>query len=474
MDNQEFDDIIKGKLENFQDTGSYDEGALDNLLDNLPNAGGGAAGGLPTWMQSAWWPIGIAASVLFNMILIMLVWNQRQVVQDLQQEIKSIKTRSSVKDTVVISKTDTVFINNTGTSSGYNNQQAGLWTRSPYIYYPNNTNTKFGTGNGLPQTNRYSLNTYRTNQPNQRFKSGGGYNPSGNPNGLGEIKHTDNPQNTNKNDDKNLNGLSDVSGNSAPIVIKNRPLSMEKKRLLASLVTDSIQLLSSITNDLQADEWQVKMKKLPQKKPKVKTRTKNAFWNNIGLQLGVAAGVSTPLIDLGETELAIPLGIKAEISLGERFRLHTGVDFYTFNQEISGLPSNQNNTERFPDLNTGEELKEIKTSANVLDIPIQLRYTFGTRFSNIKPYVGVGLLARRMSLQVSYEYDEDDANALFVQNTSWQLSHYQGVVGAEFFLQRNINLQVNAYYNGGFEALGGSTNYFNNLGFQAGLFFTLK
>ena len=79
-----------------------------------------------------------------------------------------------------------------------------------------------------------------------------------------------------------------------------------------------------------------------------------------------------------------------------------------------------------------------------------------------------------MSLQVSYEYDEDDVNARFVQNTPWQLSHYQGVVGAEFYLQRNINLQVNAYYNGGFEALGGSTNYFNNLGFQAGLFFTLK
>ncbi|OJJ14006.1 hypothetical protein BKI52_44885 [marine bacterium AO1-C] len=512
MDNQEFDDIIKGKLENFQDTGSYNEGALDNLLDNLPNAGGGAAGSLPTWMQSAWWPIGIAASVLFNLLLVFLVWNQRQTVRDMQQEIRSMKTRSAVVDTVVISKTDTIFISTKNTSTQYNQTQAGLWNRSPYGAYPN-SNRWLGGTNKLPRTKQriVYVPVPVSNNNYQKYLSGQGFNPASNQ----KISGNTNPNNSkqgivyvpvpvsnkayqkylsgqgfdpasNQKISGNANSLPDAkkdtkksdngSGKTTPPITNNAFSEEEKKELLASMsAVDSIQLLSNMTNDPLRDDWQITMEKIPEKRPKIKRKAKRAFWSNIGFQLGVTAGASTPLIDLGETDLVIPLGAKAEVSFGERWRFHTGIDFYTFEQEISSLPANQNNTERYPDLNTSEELKEIKTSANVLDVPLQLRYTFGTRFSNIKPYIGVGVLARRMSrLQVSYEYDEEEANALFMQNSPWQISHYQGVLGAEIFLQRNINLQLNAYYNGGFEALGGNNNYFNNLGFSAGLFFTLK
>ena len=476
MDNQEFDDIIKGKLENFQDTGGYDEGALDNLLDNLPNAGGGAAGSLPTWMQSAWWPIGIAASVLFNLILITLVWNQRQTVHDMQQEIKSIKTRTAVVDTVVISKTDTIFISNKNTHNQGNINQAGLWNRSPYGAYPN-ANT---WANGDKPSRRNSQRIVYVPVPvsgkaYQKYLSGQGYDPvTGRkiPNDQNNANSSPNPLSNSKKEAKNADS---GTGNTPPPTTKNAFSEQQKKALMASMVVDSIRLLSNLGNDPLKENWQVEMEKVPEKRPKVKRKAKRAFWRNIGLQLGVTAGVSTPLIDLGETDLAIPLGVKIELSFGERWRLHTGIDFYVFSQEVSSLPTNQNSTERYPNLNTSEELKEIETTANVLDIPLQLRYTFGARFSSIKPYVGVGLLARRMSkLQVSYEYDEEEANALFIQNSPWQLSHYQGVLGAEIFLQRNINLQLHAYYNGGFEALGGTKNYFNNLGFSAGLFFTLK
>ncbi|HAS41866.1 MAG TPA: hypothetical protein DCS93_15405 [Microscillaceae bacterium] len=476
MDNQEFDDIIKGKLENFQDTGGYDEGALDNMLDNLPNAGGGAASSLPAWMQSAWWPIGIAASVLFNLILITLVWNQRQTVQTMQQEIRSIKTRTAVVDTLVISKTDTIFISNNNTHNQGNPNQAGLWNRSPYGTYPNaNTwanNNKQASGGG--QRIVY-VPVPVSGKAYQKYLSGQGYNPTtGRKVSNDQNKNNASPNNS-SDGKKDTKSSGNNTGNTPPSTTKNIFSEKQKKALMASMVTDSIQLLSNLGNDPLRENWQVEMEKIPEKKPKVKRKAKRAFWRNMGLQLGVTAGASTPLIDLGETELTIPLGVKAELSFGERWRLHTGIDFYTFSHEVSSLPANQNSTERYPNLNTSEELKEIKTTANVLDIPLQLRYTFGARFSSIKPYIGVGVLARRMSkLQVSYEYDEEDANALFTQNSPWQLSHYQGVLGAEFFLQRNINLQVNAYYNGGFEALGGNRNYFNNLGFSAGLFFTLK
>lgn len=410
MDNQEFDDIIKGKLENYQDTGSFDEGALDNMLDNLPNAGnsggGGAAGGLPTWMQSSWLPIGVAASVLFNIVVITMLWSQRQTVKDMQHELKQIKLKSSSRDTIFISKTDTIYISGTNTYAQnrgnsstqplyYN--QAGIGFYYPYLGHSYTSNP---LSDRLPGYNRPGNEYLYSNRGYNRTESSyipGTYAPSGN-NNLGQkylragsnqllnpssnfrqkqtiINGSVNPNslfdrpntghiNTSNTPISLKNELNSYTKNAQPLLFKNTEDRLAAERSLIILAPDSVRLLSRLENPNSPNQRLINIEKVEEPTLKFKRKkARKSLWNNIGVQLGITSGLNIPLFDLGEVESGIPIGFKAEISLGERLRLHTGIDFYAIEQEITGLPTNLNTSERFPNLNTTEELKEIKTTS---------------------------------------------------------------------------------------------------------------
>ena len=523
MDDQNFDDIIKGKLENYQDTGDFNPGALDNMLDNLPTGGGGggsSGASLPGWAQSAWVPIGLGATLLLNAILITMLWTQKRTINEVKEELQAVKIRTQavVHDTIVVARKDTVYLK--GSNSGlnqagfagnykpyYSYNQRGTGNYKPYYSYnqrgtgnykPYYNYDQRGTGNYKPyynydqrgrgnnNNNASRFGRYPANTKNQPYFRAGGYLPN-QQNRQGRLPNNVNAQsNTVGNPTNTKNPLPNNSGNNTGNTNKPHLISPAKKeaklRLMASLLVDSIRLLPRQENDQPYDSWSAEVKEVPELTPKVKKKRKKAFWNNIGVQLGVSAGVTSPIFDLGNSQVAIPLGLKAEISLGERLRIHTGIDFYKVSQNISSLPTNLDDfTKLFPDLSTDDDqdFTGYEMEATVVEIPVQLRYMFGSRFSNIKPFAGVGIIARKMSGQeTSYNYIEEQQsevyNETYVGSSPFRLTNYQVTFGAETYLSKNINLQLGAYYNGGLKPLSYDGSQFNNLGMSAALFFTLK
>lgn len=479
MDDQNFDDIIKGKLENYQDTGGFDPGTLDSMLDNLPAAGGGgggSSGGLPGWAQSAWVPIGLGATLLLNVVLITMLWTQKRTIDEVKEELKIVqaKTPTIVHDTIVVARKDTVYLKGNNYNNGLN--QAGfVGSYTPYY------NQKGNVYNNTSKYRRYPANT--SNPP---YFRAGSYYPNSQQNRQGQPT---NPMNTRNNTAGNLKNVHGKSINNSGIgkngtdkpdltdPTKKLQPTKESLRLMASLSIDSIRLLPRMENEKPYDSWTAEVKEVPVLAPKAqkKKRKKNAFWNNVGVQLGVSAGITSPIFELGDSQVAVPLGVKAEISLGERLRIHTGIDCYRISQNIGTFPTNLDLEDQYPEINEDELLEEITMEATVIEIPVQLRYTFGGRFSNIKPFVGVGVIARKMSSQeLSYSYEEEQASETYIDSSPFRLSNYQVTFGTEIYLSKSLNLQLGAYYNGGLKPLGFAESQFNNLGMNASLFFTLK
>lgn len=465
MDDQNFDDIIKGKLENYQDTGGFDEGALNQMLDNLPAAGGGGAaggsGGLSTWAQSAWLPVGLAATLLFNVVLLTMVWQQKQTIGEVKQALNTVQTKTAVakRDTIVVIKKDTVYIqSNTGVNQASFMPSAGYNFRpQPNAYFRNSSRR---TGN-YPINSPYALPQGTVpRQKNTQYRKGGSQIP-----------------NTTTQDSLSLGGLSN-GGNSGNVTntTQSRLSPEEKSRLIAALSVDSIRLLTRQEPDPATDPWQVTMEKVPEPiKKRKKRKKKSRLLGNIGVQLGFSAGVYSPIFKIGESDLTLPIGAKAEIGFGEHLRLHTGIDFYGLSHEVESLPVNEDYMETFPEIKENEEIDEIKSTLSVLEVPLQLRYSFGSRFASFKPFVGVGIMARKFAnYQIFYKYDEEEENELYDIIDHWRLSNYQVILGADFYLKRNLSLQVHAHYNG---RLSQNYNYleqFNALGLKATLLFRLK
>lgn len=466
MDDQNFDDIIKGKLENYQDTGGFDEGALNQMLDNLPAAGGGgvagASGGLSTWAQSAWLPVGLAATLLFNVVLLTMVWQQKQTIGEVKQALNTVQTKATVakRDTIVVIKKDTVYI-----QSNVGINQAGFMSGTGYTFHPQpktnlRNNNSHRTGNyQVNNTNSLPQSTVR--RPNTNDRQGNKKPPTS------TVK-----------DSLSLGGSIKNGGNSGNTTNTNpsQLSSKEKSRLIASLSVDSIRLLSRQEPAPATNPWHVTMEKVPEPvKQRKKRRKKSRLLGNIGIQLGISAGVNSPIFNIGESNMAIPIGAKAEIGFGERLRLHTGIDFYSLEHSVDLLPVNEDYTETFPEIKDDEELEEIKSTLSMLEIPLQLRYSFGSRFANFKPFVGVGIMARKLTTYQSlYKYDEDEENELYDNIDNWGLSNYQVVLGADFYLKRNLSLQVHAHYNGKLSQNDNHLEQFNALGLKTTLLFRLK
>lgn len=466
MDDQNFDDIIKGKLENYQDTGGFDEGALNQMLDNLP-AGGGAAGGsggVSTWSRSAWLPVGLAATLLFNVVLLMMVWQQKQTIGEVKQALDTVQAQATVvkRDTIVVVKKDTVYIQpNTGVNqagfmlgTGYNIR------RQPNAYFRNNNKRRSRMSN-YPVNGTYALPQGTVPQQNNtQYSKDGSQIPNATIQdslSLVRVRNGSNHGNvTNTN--------------------QSRLLPKEKSRLIAALSVDSIRLLTRQEPAPAANPWQVTMEKVPTpiKKPK-KRKKKSRLLSNIGVQLGFSAGINSPIFDIGESNLTLPIGAKAEIGFGERLRLHTGIDFYSLSHEVESLPINEDYTETFPEIKENEELEEIKSTLSVLEVPLQLRYSFGSRFASFKPFVGAGIMARKLTTYQSlYLYDEEEENELYDNTNHWRLSNYQVILGADFYLKRNLSLQVHAHYNGRLSQNYNHLEQFNALGLKATLLFRIK
>jgi hypothetical protein len=467
MDDQNFDDIIKGKLENYQDTGGFDEGALNQMLDNLPAAGGGGAagrsGGLSTWAQSAWLPVGLAATLLFNVVLLTMVWQQKQTIGEVKQALKTVQTKTTVakRDTIVVVHKDTVYI-----QSHVGINQAGFMSGAGYNFRPE-PKTNFRNNNNSRRMGNYPVN-------NTNFL----------PQGTIRRPNTNDRQGSTKSststvkDSLSLGGSVRNGGNNGNTTHTNpsRLSPAQKSRLIASLSVDSIRLLSRQEPAPATNPWHITMEKVPEPVKQRKKRKKRLrLLGNIGVQLGISAGVNSPIFNIGESNLAIPIGAKAEIGFGERLRLHTGIDFYSLEHSVDLLPVNEDYSETFPEIKDDEELEEIKSTLGVLEIPLQLRYTFGSRFANIKPFVGAGIMARKLTTYQSlYKYDEDEENELYDNIDNWRLSNYQVVLGADFYLKRNLSLQLHAHYNGRLSQNYNHLEQFNALGLKATLLFRLK
>lgn len=461
MDDQNFDDIIKGKLENYQDTSSFDEGALDQMLDNLPTSGGAIGGsGLPAWAQSAWLPVGLVATLLFNVVLLAMVWQQKQTINEVKQTLDTVQAKTPVmmRDTVVIVQKDTVYIQNNG---GVN--QASI-LGAGYSFYPS-SRARF-RNHQTPHSANYPAT------PPQSLPRGKAFSQQNTQPNKG------NPPTSVRSDSLSL--INTKNGQGVPPTTsktnKKRLSAEEKQQIIASLSVDSIQPLAHKEEKPVQNTWSINMEKVTE--PTIKNKKKKykpSVWNNVGIQLGVSAGVASPMFNWGKSNKAIPIGAKAEIGFGERLRLYTGVDFYSLEHELENFPVNVDYDETFPEVKTDQELEEIKTKLSVLELPIQFRYMLGSRFSSFKPFVGLGIVARKLTnYQTFYKYEDDDENELYSNSTIWSLSHYQAVLGGEFFLKRNLSLQLHAHYTGRFSESYNNLGQFNSLGLNATLLFRIK
>lgn len=98
---------------------------------------------------------------------------------------------------------------------------------------------------------------------------------------------------------------------------------------------------------------------------------------------------------------------QAEVGLGKRFSLITGIEYFSndFNKKIE--PDNPDAVEGFPDLppnNAEDVLQEIQGDFNYLQVPLGFKYiVFPKRY--FYPYVGAGVIAGKTARsRLEYEY----------------------------------------------------------------------
>lgn len=433
MDNREFDDIVKGRLESLNPT--FKEGAWEDLhykLDLLA----------PMPWYSRWKSLLIGGTLgiitLINVGLLLKVNENQAQMQQILQELNESKSPTHT-ETFYVTTSD----NYLGSSITTSRNSKGVLNNNSWLQNPGSLFDPFSVY-------KITGNTPSYNSSGSQVVFGG---LSGEPNSSAEYTSAS------------------ISGSG-----EDSYSNLSRRSVYTMLGLDPFETTYSLHTP-DGESMYVRGIVVPPSKKK---------WSQpLDLRAGLASGYLVPDPDLGERFVSSRQSILLETPIRGNLKLLSGLSFQELIYKLDDVDDDnfeQSTLLRYPDFTTFSSTPdEIRVENQILQIPIYLRY-YKPLNSNWSVFAGGGptldlLLKQKFIysfLEIQNEQLVEFEEVRSAKDVRLNLGSLSGNIGIEHYFSPRISAQMELNYQFGLGKIGLEKRTFNSFSINGGLFYKLR
>ncbi len=420
MDDKEFEDRIKQKLEGFEYSGAPSTGAMSDFMSRLGSTPVPASG----W--AVWKPYMVAAAMVTSVAFNVYFWNlyssQSTEIDELRHSIALMAGVGSSE-----ARVDTLYVYQYADDDSYSQQTHQVLTAS-------------NTGN------------LQTSIKEKLF-----INPPAGAERMGRPMWA-----SNESLKQNVPGLASADDlNSSMLLSGIQPVTVFSGLTAAdhelNLTRDDIRRMNRTTRLSVAEVVPVK---------------KEA--KGFPLSMGITSGILYPFRSNVDTEVSGIIGAVASWRFSPRLKVGAGAEKYTLAYSVSPPEPGQGRPFRKPRFDDVEGVppgpEKIIAESDIVEFPLMVSYSLGDGQGKVNPFIGMGLSAKSVyNQQFTIVRNQQPDVLVRVLGSDFNVATFNVTAGVTGNIANKLNWEVAATLGEDLGEYGADRTQFNNLKLQAGL-----
>ena len=420
MDEKRFDEILKQRLEAFQDKSPVPENLADQLLDKLPVRKKGIAGG---WSSKPWLVAAAMGLILMSMAAVMSVlYLQHESIEKLESEVAEIRRKDSIYIQPIESE---------------NESETAVTTDDPVSTPVQSSNPTPGTQLSGPLTN----NTVHVSPPAPKISTG-----------------------TVSNDRQ------------AQLKVKKSMTPIADSSKLVGTIENLINPFSLKSNIL------VSSQKLNGRSPAYidKTIKHPAVISSQvfrpGFRIGLMAYMAKPRLDEGMANYYLMPGLKIESRMSQQVGISLGISHGYLQYSVrhrahDRRPSWFNRFPGIPPHDDSHPLTGVDIKSSFFELPVEFRLYKGEIYDPVSLFAGASLsTAIYYSQQFTYKLKNHRDIPVNQPNRQFEIANWSVSAGAQFALGGQ-QVELSGFYKQSIMPQGIEKRESSQMGISAGIWF---